>query len=84
ERVFFTNSGAESIEGAMKVARKYAFNKGIKGGNFIAFKHSFHIANWLKNLPFSPTRDQLNALKDIEQDLGSKEAKRRVIMGDVG
>lgn len=42
ERVFFTNSGAESIEGAMKVARKYAFNKGIKGGNFIDFKHSFH------------------------------------------
>ncbi len=42
DRVFFTNSGAESIEGAMKVARKYAFNKGIKGGNFIAFKHSFH------------------------------------------
>ncbi|HEA8088648.1 TPA: aspartate aminotransferase family protein [Campylobacter coli] len=42
ERVFFTNSGAESIEGAMKVARKYAFNKGIKSGNFIAFKHSFH------------------------------------------
>lgn len=42
ERVFFTNSGAESIEGAMKVARKYAFNKGIKGGNFIVFKHSFH------------------------------------------
>lgn len=42
ERVFFTNSGAESIEGVMKVARKYAFNKGIKGGNFIAFKHSFH------------------------------------------
>lgn len=42
ERVFFTNSGTESIEGAMKTARKYAFNKGIKGGQFIAFKHSFH------------------------------------------
>lgn len=39
---FFTNSGTESIEGAMKTARKYAFNKGIKGGQFIAFKHSFH------------------------------------------
>lgn len=25
--VFFTNSGTESIEGAMKTARKYAFNK---------------------------------------------------------
>lgn len=42
DRVFFTNSGTESIEGAMKAARKYAFNKGIKGGHFIAFKHSFH------------------------------------------
>ncbi|HEF1913874.1 TPA: aspartate aminotransferase family protein [Campylobacter jejuni] len=42
ERVFFTNSGTESIEGAMKTARKYAFNKGIKSGQFIAFKHSFH------------------------------------------
>lgn len=41
-RVFFTNSGAEACEGAMKVARKYAFNKGIKGGHFIAMKHSFH------------------------------------------
>lgn len=42
ERVFFTNSGAEACEGAMKVARKYAFNKGVKGGHFIAMKHSFH------------------------------------------
>ena len=42
ERVFFTNSGTEAMEGAMKVARKYALNRGIKGGNFIAFKHSFH------------------------------------------
>lgn len=41
-RVFFTNSGAEAAEGAMKVARKYAFNKGVKGGQFIAMKHSFH------------------------------------------
>lgn len=42
DRVFFTNSGTESIEGAMKAARKYAFSKGKKGGHFIAFKHSFH------------------------------------------
>ena len=27
DRVFFTNSGAEGIEGAIKSARKYAFNK---------------------------------------------------------
>ncbi len=35
-------------------------------------------------MPFSLTKDQLNALKDIEKDLHSKEARRRVIMGDVG
>ena len=27
ERVFFTNSGTEAIEGALKVARKYAYKK---------------------------------------------------------
>lgn len=41
-RVFFTNSGAEACEGAMKAVRKYALHKGLKGGHFIAFKHSFH------------------------------------------
>ncbi len=41
-RVFFTNSGTEACEGAMKAARKYAFNKGIKGAHFIAMKNSFH------------------------------------------
>ena len=43
DRVFFTNSGAEAIEGALKAARKYAF---LKDGNndheIIAMNHSFH------------------------------------------
>lgn len=42
DRVFFTNSGTEAIEGAMKAARKYAFNKAKLGGSFIAMKNSFH------------------------------------------
>ena len=42
DRVFFTNSGAEAIEGLFKVAKKYAFKKGIKNPQFIAFKNSFH------------------------------------------
>jgi len=41
DRVFFTNSGAESVEGAIKLARKYARGKG-KGGEVIAMKNSFH------------------------------------------
>ncbi|MDE6387670.1 MAG: aspartate aminotransferase family protein [Lachnospiraceae bacterium] len=43
DRVFFTNSGAEAIEGAIKTARKYAY---LKDGNtdheIIAMNHSFH------------------------------------------
>lgn len=43
DKVFFTNSGAEAIEGAIKLARKYAYlkNKDSKG-EIIAMNHSFH------------------------------------------
>ena len=43
DRVFFTNSGAESIEGAVKAARKYAYLKdGRTDHEIIAMEHSFH------------------------------------------
>lgn len=43
DRVFFTNSGAESIEGAIKAARKYAYLKdGTTDHEIIAMEHSFH------------------------------------------
>lgn len=43
KRVFFSNSGTEAIEGALKVARKYAYNKDdSKDYEFIAMDHSFH------------------------------------------
>jgi len=41
DRVFFTNSGAESVEGAFKVARKYAHKNG-RGGTIISMDGSFH------------------------------------------
>jgi len=41
ERVFFSNSGAESVEGAIKIARKYAHSIG-RGGHIISFEGSFH------------------------------------------
>lgn len=40
-RIFFTNSGAESVEGAIKIARKYAHSKG-KDGTIVSFSQSFH------------------------------------------
>ncbi len=43
DRVFFTNSGAEAVEGALKAARKYAFLKdGKTDHEIIAMNHSFH------------------------------------------
>lgn len=43
DRVFFTNSGTEAIEGAIKTARKYAYNKdGRTDHEIIAMEHSFH------------------------------------------
>lgn len=43
DRVFFTNSGAESVEGAIKAAMKYAYLKdGRSDHEVIAMEHSFH------------------------------------------
>ncbi|WP_081667821.1 aspartate aminotransferase family protein [Butyrivibrio sp. WCD2001] len=43
DRVFFTNSGAEAVEGALKAARKYGFLKdGRTDHEIIAMNHSFH------------------------------------------
>lgn len=43
DRVFFTNSGTEAIEGALKAARKYSFTRyGAERYEIVAMEHSFH------------------------------------------
>jgi acetylornithine/N-succinyldiaminopimelate aminotransferase len=43
DKVFFTNSGTEAIEGALKIARRYAYNKDHSHDHeIIAMNHSFH------------------------------------------
>ncbi len=43
DRVFFTNSGTEAIEGAIKAAKKYAYTRDGHGGfEIIAMERSFH------------------------------------------
>ncbi len=42
DKVFFCNSGAETIEAALKIARKYAAMKNKKGRDIIAMEKSFH------------------------------------------
>ncbi len=43
DKVFFTNSGTEAVEGALKAAREYAYKKdGRTDHEIIAVSHSFH------------------------------------------
>ena len=43
DKVFFCNSGTEAVEGAMKAALRYAYDRdGRPGHEIIAMKHSFH------------------------------------------
>ena len=41
DKVFFCNSGAEAVEGSIKIARKYASKNG-RGGTVISMENSFH------------------------------------------
>jgi len=42
EEIFFSNSGAESNEGAIKIARKFGHMQGIATPKIIVADHSFH------------------------------------------
>lgn len=42
DKVFFANSGAEANEGAIKLARKYFYNKGVEKPEIITLQNSFH------------------------------------------
>ncbi len=42
ERVFFCNSGTESIEAAIKIARKFGHNKGVAVPHILVMEGSFH------------------------------------------
>ena len=42
DKAFFCNSGAEANEGAIKLARKYFYKKGLQKSEIITLKNSFH------------------------------------------
>ncbi|MCU4588573.1 aspartate aminotransferase family protein [Acinetobacter ursingii] len=42
QEVFFSNSGAEANEGAIKIARKYASRQGIQNPKIVVAEKSFH------------------------------------------
>ena len=89
DRVFFTNSGAEAVEGALKAAVKHAYLKdGRRDHQIIAMEHSFHgrtygalsvTGNAKYRLPFGQmTGDvqfaSLNDLASVEALISDKTA----------
>ena len=86
DHVFFTNSGAESLEGAFKVARKYAHSIG-RGGTILSFHNSFHgrtmatIATGKKKyqqgfdpIPGGFIQARFNDLEDVKRHLNDELA----------
>jgi acetylornithine/N-succinyldiaminopimelate aminotransferase len=85
DRVFFTNSGAESVEGAFKVARKYAHKNG-RGGTIISMDGSFHgrtlatiatakpsMQNGFAPIPEGFIKVPFNDIEALEKQLQNKE-----------
>jgi acetylornithine aminotransferase/acetylornithine/N-succinyldiaminopimelate aminotransferase len=73
--VFFTNSGAEAMEGALKIARAFARSKGYEGkSRFLCLKNSFHgrtlgalsvTAQEKYQVPFRPLLSDVEIVSDL-------------------
>lgn len=88
KHVFFTNSGTEAVEGALKLAKKHANQVGKKNYDIIAMKHSFHgrslgslsvTGNDHYREPFEPLIPNIkfanyNDLLSVESLIGDKTA----------
>lgn len=87
DRIFFTNSGTEAIEGAIKAAKKYACTRdGHAGHEIIAMRHSFHgrsigalsvTGNKHYQEPFEPLMPgvrfaEFNSLESVESLINEK------------
>ena len=87
DRIFFTNSGTEAIEGAIKAAKKYAFTRdGHAGHEIVAMMHSFHgrslgalsvTGNAHYQEPFAPLMPgvrfaEYNHLSDVQAQISDK------------
>lgn len=48
------------------------------------YRGSGDVGGWIQTLPFELTRDQRNAIAEIQHDLCGEHAARRMIVGDVG
>ena len=72
---------------ALKYTELFIYMKRLrkKKRSFFAISNTVtDIAHWMEALPFELTKEQRNAIADIQNDLQRKTAARRMIVGDVG
>ncbi len=62
--------------------RKYNYHQKLSGNKMKI--HSSLVADFLKTLPFSLTKSQLNVLNEIKTDMLSEKPMNRLLQGDVG
>ena len=75
KKVFFTNSGTEAIEGAIKLARKYAWTRdnGSTDHEIIAMNHSFHGRSiGALSVTGNPHYQEANNLEDVASKITDK------------
>jgi acetylornithine/N-succinyldiaminopimelate aminotransferase len=88
-RTFFCNSGAEANEAAIKIARRYAYDRGETDRvEIVTLKHSFHgrtlgalaatgqpkYQEGFGPLPLGFVHSELNDIADLERNVSSKTA----------
>lgn len=92
DRVFFANSGAEAVEGAMKLARKWAHKNG-RGGEILSMEGSFHgrtlatiatgkaaMQKGFAPIPEGFHKAVFNDLKSVEDQLRQNKALGAIIV----
>ena len=100
DKAFFCNSGAEANEGAIKLVRKYFYEKGIDKTEIITLKNSFHgrtvttisaTGQEKYQKPFKPITEkfvyaEINNIEDLKSKINDKTAAIMVelIQGESG
>jgi acetylornithine/N-succinyldiaminopimelate aminotransferase len=87
ERVFMANSGAEALEGAIKIGRKYGLKNG-RGSTIIAMKDAFH-GRTLATVAASGKKAMMNGFDPIPKGFlhvpfNDIDALKAAITDDIG
>lgn len=78
---------SKEVQNALKYAELYSFMKRLSAKkSVVAFggRVDGRYEDWAKTLPFTLTKEQIDAIEDIKRDMQSGLCARRMVVGDVG